>query len=327
MTTYTANPQFGGDIAAYIAEQDYTVSPFDPTTAPAATYAAAGTTAALGVYSPMDIINIPDISAEAEMDNVMALGSFTRVQRNVSATKPSLHFTQKLRTSALMQAGVRNGSGQLNYYAMIEGNAGYARQIVGAKCESMDIDIPFESGAVSVALGFQALFAQTLALADVTAAAIPVMTYANLALPVYYGYNAAVTLNGDDYTDFIKRIRIGVRHELERLPTKRKSISIAGTPTIVLVSRHIKEKTQMTSVSLELYQGIPIANVAILCRTNPVIAVNLTDDCHPGRGISISLTDVSFASDKQTEGDVTSLLNFSAEADARTFVIAETLAS
>lgn len=326
MTTFTSTPQFGGDIAAYIAQQDLVANP-DPTTPAAYVYTAATAVPVVGAYSPMDFVNIPAAATEAEMDSVMGLGSFDRLQQNVTATKPSMGFTQKLRTSTLLQSAVRNASGQLNYYSMLTGNSSYARQVSGAKCESMDLDISFESGAVTVAMHYQALYASVLAAADVTTAAIPVMTYNALTLPVYYGYHAAILINADDYTDYIKRIRIGVRHEIERLPTKRKSISIAATPTIVLVSRHLKEKAQTTTVSLELYQGIPVANVSILCRTNPTMTINLTDSCNLTRALSIALADVAFASDKQSEGEVGSILNFAAEANARTFTITEVAAT
>ena len=311
MTTFLSTPQFGGDIASYFCLQDSTQPSFDPTTTPAFTFGAAGASP-LSTFVPMDIVDIPELSNEAEMDSVMALGSYTRVQRNVSAFKPSLRFNQKVRGASLIQSGIRLADGTLPYYSFLTGNGNFARQMTGAMCESMDIDIPFESGAVTVALGYQALYGNTLAPADVTAAAIPPMSYTDLTLPVYYGYNGQVLLGGDDYTDYVKRVRISVKHEIERLPTRRKSVSVAGSPTIVLVSRHLKAKTQMTSVSIELYQAIPIANVAVLCRTNPTLTVNLTDDCHAGRGLGIGLTDVSFATDKLGGGDVTSLLNFSA---------------
>lgn len=323
MAILTANPQFGGDIAAYIAQQDLTANP-DPTTPAAFTYTPASAAPVKNAYSPMDFVDIPDMSAEAEMDNVMGVGYYTRLQRNVAMTKPSLRFTQKLRTSALLQSGVRNADGTLNYYSFLTGNGQYARQMSGCLCESMDIDIPFESGAVTVSMGYQALYGSTLAPADVAAAAIPAMTYAPLSLPVYYGYNGIVLIGGDDYTDYVKRVRISVKHEVERLPTKQKTISVAGQPTVILVSRHLKAKQQVTSLSIELYQGIPIANVSVLCRTNPTVAVQLADACHAGRSLGIALTDVSFASDKQNQGDATSLLNFSAEADARNFVIVDT---
>ena len=322
MAIMTVNPQAGQDIGAFLAQQDLTVNP-DPTTPTAPTYGAYGTSP-VNKYIPMDFVNIPNANSEAEMDNVFGVGSFVRLQRNPTGMKPSLRFTQKLRGIALMQAGIRDSGGNLAYYSMLAGNSTFARQVVGAKVSSMDLDINFESGAVMVTIAAEALYAGP---ADPTAAAIPAMTYGDLTLPVYYGYNAALTLNADDYTDYIKRIRISVKHEIERLPTKRVSYSLAGTPTICLVSRHLKEKMQSTSLSLELYKNLPTQNVAALCRTNPAIGIALTDDCHPGRGMTIGLTDVSFAKDSLDEGEATSLLNFSAEADARTFVLTETQAS
>lgn len=322
MTTFVTTPQFGGDIGAFLAQQDLAVNP-DPTTPVTPAFAAYGTSN-LNKFVPMDFINIPSANSEAEMDNVMGVGSYTRLQRNATAMKPSLRFTQKLRGIALMAAAVRNGAGQLNYFSMLAGNSAFARSVVGAKVESLDIDIPFESGAVTATVGMQALYAGP---ADPVASAIPAMSYGNLALPVYYGYNASVLFNGDDYTDYIKRVRISIKHEIERLPTKRQTYSLPSGPTIVLVSRHLKEKAQMVDVSFELYQALPNQNVAALCRTNPVIQINLTDSCHGARSLGIGLTDVSFATDKLDEGEATSLLNFSAEANAATFLLTETAAS
>lgn len=322
MTTFVAIPQFGGDIGAFLAKQNLTANP-DPTTPPAPVYGAYGASN-LGVYVPMDFINIPSASAEAEMDNVFGVGSYIRLQRNATAMKPSLRFTQKLRGIALMAAAIRNAQGQLDYYAMLAGNSIIARSVVGAKVESLEINIPFESGAVTATVGMQALYAGP---ADPVASALPAMTYGNQALPVYYGYNAAVLFNGDDYTDYIKSVRISIKHEIERLPTKRQTYSLPGGPTLVLVSRHLKEKSQMVDVSFELFQNLPNQNVSALCRTNPVVQINLTDSCHGARGMGIGLTDVSFATDKLNEGEATSLLSFSAEANAGTFILTETAAS
>lgn len=329
VTINTAPPIFGGQLFFWWGVQGsgdpfgtlgYPLDPaFDPTdsgnftdwgASPA--YASPDPTT---TYAPAGFLDVPGLANDAVMDDIFPLGTFVRQQRNIMDYTPSGTFQVAFQDITLLSEIIRSGTGNLPFLTFIVGNATYARIVTGAKLKVAKITIP-RNGRVTVDFSYDALLIQPLASAP------PAISYTPLR--VYYGYNTGLVFNGtEDYSQYISQVSISINQTMVRLPP----IAVQINSVWSLVSQYLKETNQMIDVSFDCYNNLPQDLVNAIAVTGYTVTVPMVDYTNATRSATLTLTDLKFSTEGQSEGGMQAIVNFTARADAQNIAVAQVAAT
>lgn len=318
-TIAPADAVFGGEVGLFLGAQTNASPLVGINPATSGNFVAPPTSMGLataGFFIPAGFVDVPAINNTVSQDMIYPLGTYVRQQANTMDYTPSLSIAQDVQDLSLLASALRDGNGHLTSYSMLFGNSSLARYALGAKCETMEINIP-RQGRVTATGTYQALI-----IAPVTVTP-PAMSFINdYASPVFYGRDLSLVYGTTDISQLVRNVRIRITHHLERLPPV--FYAVGGSQTTQLVSSLIKETTQEVSVTFDLYKPIIGSAINDICQSTLSLTALLSDNCTAGRLIRFSVADLKFSADSLQAGQTQSILQFSAEASAQTIVIATT---